>query len=231
MPRGVVLHWTGGGPRANSVDLAAYHFVVEADGTIRSGRWSVGANMRPVKGDAYARHTGGFNSFRIGISGAGMLNYASRTSPGLHPLTETQVRRMTELAAYFLSLAALDPEDPRHLCTHREVWTLHGIKGTRNHQKTDIEFLPFLPEVERDAVGPWLRRATASTLRSSEEFQPVSIPGLPPLPPIPVVRPAVVVHSQPGPALDLPAPGPSDTGAPPSLWRRILTRLGSRTPR
>lgn len=160
-PIGVVLHWTGGGHRANPVDLAAYHYVVEFDGQVKSGKWPVAANMRRVAGDTYAMHTGGFNSFRVGISAAGMLDYESRDNVGPRPLTEVQVDRLVELAAYFLDLGDLDPFDPKRLCTHREVWTLHRVKGTRNHLKKDIEFLPFRPDLGKEEVGDYLRLRAA----------------------------------------------------------------------
>jgi hypothetical protein len=165
LPRGVVLHWTGGGPRANSVDLGAYHYVVELDGKVKAGKWSVASNMRLCSGGTYAMHTGGFNSYRVGISSAGMLNYVSPTRMGQHPLTEVQVRRMMEVAAHFIKLARLDPLNPAHLCTHQEVWTIHGVRGTQNHHKKDIEVLPFRPDLKPEEVGDYLRSLAAEALR------------------------------------------------------------------
>jgi hypothetical protein len=165
MPRGVVLHWTGGGPKANSVDLGAYHYVVESDGNVKAGKWRVADNMRACTGPGYARHTGGYNSFRVGISAAGMLNYVSRSNIGRHPLTEVQVKRLSEIAAYFVRLAGLDPLNPAHLCTHQEVWTIHGIKGSQNHHKKDIEFLPFRPELSARQVGDYLRSLADAAVR------------------------------------------------------------------
>lgn len=171
LPKGVVMHWTGGGPRANSVDLAAYHFVVETDGNVRQGKHPVAANMRALKdGDEYAKHTGDWNSFRVGLSAAGMRGYKSRAEPGDVPLTTLQVFRLCELAGYFCELGNLDPSNPRHLCTHQEVWTIHGVKGTRNHQKTDIEFLPFAPEFDEHEVGPHLRHLTAELIAAEKEI-------------------------------------------------------------
>lgn len=206
-PRGVVLHWTGGGPTANSVDLGAYHFVVEHDGRVRAGSWPVAANMCRVGGSNYAMHTGGFNSYRIGISGAGMMDYKSPEDPGPYPLTEVQVGRMTELAAYFLDLAEADPRDPVRLCTHREVWTLHAIKGTRNHLKKDIEFLPFRPELSPAEVGDHLRDLTWRALleRRGEAILDT------------------VLDAAPGPHMVVPAPSiPHDQ---PSFWARGRDRL------
>jgi hypothetical protein len=165
LPRGVVLHWTGGGSKANSVDLGAYHYVVEGDGKVKAGKWGVAANMRSLTGTGYAMHTGGFNSFRVGLSAAGMLNYVSPSKPGTHPLTEVQIKRLAEVAAYFLGLANLDPLNPAHLCTHQEVWTIHGVKGSQNHHKKDIEFLPFKPDLSPRQVGDYLRALAANALR------------------------------------------------------------------
>lgn len=165
MPQGVVLHWTGGGSKANAVDLGAYHYVVEADGTVRAGV-PVAWNMRRLSpADEYAAHAGGWNSYRVGIAAAGMRGYRSRSSPGSAPLTEPQVRRMCELAGYFLALDNLEPLDPRHLCTHREVWTIHGVKGSHNDTKLDIEYLPFRPDLKPESVGPYLRTLTAMSMR------------------------------------------------------------------
>lgn len=177
-PKGVVVHWTGGGNRANAVDLAAYHYVVEGDGTVVRGKWSVAANMRRLSvGDSYAAHTGGWNSFHVGISAAGMKGYLSRSSPGTFPLKEAQVQRMMEVAAYFIDLAGLDPMNPLHLCSHQEVWTIHRIKGTRNHQKTDIEYLPFMPELKPAEVGDHLRKLAAKAIRAMRAAEePLPIP-------------------------------------------------------
>lgn len=166
-PRGVVLHWTAGGPRANAVDLKAYHFVVEKDGNVRRGFWPVVANMRKVSGGDYAMHTGGFNSYRVGISGAGMMSYESPREVGPYPLTQVQVERMCELAAYFCQLGDLDPLQVESVLTHREVWTKLGIKGTRNHLKLDIEHLPFALSIDKEDVGDHLRSRTAWYLNAS----------------------------------------------------------------
>lgn len=221
LPRGLVLHWTGGAMRANSVDLGAYHFVVEHDATVRAGRWSVAANMRQVGGDEYAMHTGGFNSFRIGLSAAGMKDYVSRTDPGAALITEEQVRRMVEVAAYFISLAGHDPLDPRRLCTHREVWTLHSIKGKQNHLKKDIEFLPFRPDLKKDEVGDYLREMAAEVLATSPFHEPIVVepgPVLPPVIPTPVIEIAEPVIVPPAPEPVLPT---EDT----PWWRRLLARI------
>lgn len=156
-PRGVVLHWTGGGPTANSTDLMAYHYVVDHDGKLRPGHWPVSANMRTASGSNYAHHTGGRNSFVVGIAGAGMADYESPRQPGKYPLTLPQVQVMCTVAAYFGVMTGGDLLDPKVLCTHQEVWTLLGIAGQHNKTKKDIEFLSFQPSLSPEEVGTYLR--------------------------------------------------------------------------
>lgn len=219
-PYGVVLHWTGGGSRANSTDLAAYHYVVEQDGTARAGIWPVSANMRRLVATdkRYAMHAGGYNSFRIGISAAGMKGYLSRKEPGLYPITEVQIERIAEMAAYFLKLARLDPTDPGALCTHREIWTIHRIRGQHNHEKTDIEFLPFRPELGSDEVGDYLRSRAASYM--SRDSEPVAPP---PLRADPEPKLSIPLTQTPLTSEPFTVPPPDQT---PSLWSRFRSRIG-----
>lgn len=223
LPKGIVLHWTGGGPKANRIDLGAYHYVVETDGTVREGLHPVAANMRQLSsGDEYAQHTGGFNSFRVGLSAAGMRGYTSRHRTGEVPLTSLQIDRLCELAAYFCTFAGLDPMNPAHLCTHQEVWTIHGVKGTRNDQKTDIEFLPFLRHLEEDEVGPFLREQVAATIELD-----VALDARPPK--VEVARHGVdPPHLEPVTTPERPQLAAASE-AQPSLWRRV-TRAARRIP-
>lgn len=213
-PRGIVLHWTGGSHRANSVDLGAYHLVVEGDGRVRLGRWSVAANMRQVSGSAYAMHTGGFNSYRVGLSAAGMMGYEGPGRVGPYPLTEVQVERMAEIAGLLCALWGLNPLDPAHLCTHREVWTLHGVEGTQNHQKRDIEHLPFRPELEPDQVGDYLRGLAVVT----DPLEPFQILRTVEWPEPEVVDPRGIIRA------------PQILQPRPSWWRRLLSRIRPRSP-
>jgi hypothetical protein len=165
-PRRIILHWTGGAAKANAVDRSRYHFVVENDGLVVLGTHPIAANMRQLRAtDPYAAHTGGFNSFSIGLSFAGMLGW----TPGgttRHPLTQVQVESGMRFVAHLCRRYRLDPVNSTHLFTHTEAWTLHKVRGTVNHQKTDITHLPFLPTLKPQDVGPHLRQMAAVALRS-----------------------------------------------------------------
>lgn len=187
-PRRIILHWTGGGARANSVDRKAYHYVVEHDGNVVQGTHPVAQNMRRLTDDDYAHHTGGFNSFSVGVSFAGMKDSVSLAKPGPVPLKPGQVMAGLRFVAECCDAWNLNPLDPDHVFHHREAWELHGVKGTQNHVKKDITFLPFLPELGFSETGPWLRRKIAELLRGGAgPDEPLDEPADEPLPsPVPV---------------------------------------------
>jgi N-acetyl-anhydromuramyl-L-alanine amidase AmpD len=149
-PKRIILHWTGGAHRANSVDRHAYHYLIEGDGSVVVGDFPIAANMANLKSGAYAAHTGGFNTGSIGIALAGMKNAANRILPA-------QVDAMCRLAAEMCLAYRLRPLDPAHVFTHAEAWRLHRVKGTMNDQKTDILWLPWNSAMGKDEVGPYLR--------------------------------------------------------------------------
>src|SRR5690606_16912064 len=72
-PKRIILHWTGGTYEPNSLELEHYHFLVDGEGVVHPGTHSVADNMRKLqKGDDYAAHTRGYNSFSVGIAFCGM---------------------------------------------------------------------------------------------------------------------------------------------------------------
>lgn len=216
-PRRIILHWTGGGPRANSVDRKAYHYVVEHDGNIVQGVHPVAHNMQRTWGDNYARHTGGMNSFSVGISFAGMMNSVSAMNPGPAPLKPGQVMAGLRFAAECCMAWNLDPLDPRQVFHHREAWELHGVKGTRNHTKPDITYLPFMPELRRTETGPWLRRKIAEMMGMGPRPQPQPMPQPQPVP-MPVAGP-----------LPMPVAVPGSRRWSPSLgWIRLVRYVSDR---
>jgi hypothetical protein len=158
LPIGFVLHWTGGRHLANSVDRAAYNVLVELthEGPrLIEGTHGLVANLRlPLASGAYAMHTGGANSGRIGLA------FCGEGHPD-HRLTEAQVLAGLDFAAACCLEWGLNPLDPKRLCSHFEMWTIHGIRGAQNHVKPDIRRLPWLPHLSEAETGGWLRATTA----------------------------------------------------------------------
>ena len=57
----IILHWTGGGLKANPTDIKAYHRIVEYGGVVVNGKYSPEDNLNCYDG-AYAAHIGGANT-------------------------------------------------------------------------------------------------------------------------------------------------------------------------
>lgn len=224
-PRRVILHWTGGGARANAVDRKAYHYIVEHDGNVVQGVHPVAANMQRVWGDDYAHHTGGFNSFSVGVSYAGMKDSVSARNPGPAPLRPDQVLEGLRFVAACCRAWNLDPLDPAQVFHHREAWELHGVKGTQNHKKLDITYLPFMPELGPPETGPWLRRKIAE-LGTYGPIVPEPLPFPVPVPDPDPFEPLELETLEPEP-LPVPVPVPGERRWSPELGWIRLVRYGS----
>lgn len=155
------LHWTAGGHTANSVDTAAYHILVQGDGTLVRGDKSIAANA-PGSGMTPASHTQNANTGAIGVSLCCMLGaIESPFDAGSAPMTETQwqvgMKVLAELARFYeIAVTHLT------ILTHAEVEPNLNIK---QNDKWDITRLAFDPDVRgfRD-VGNLMRTLVASHL-------------------------------------------------------------------
>lgn len=163
-PKRIILHWTGGTYEPNSLELEHYHFLVDGEGVVHPGTHSVADNMRKLqKGDDYAAHTRGYNSFSVGIAFCGMRGATPGRNFGAYPLKKEQVLRGLEFVGLATYVWGLNPRDPRHLFTHFEAEALHGVdqlpvgEGT---WKWDITELEFAPHLDKWQVGDWLRQET-----------------------------------------------------------------------
>ena len=143
----VIIHWTGGGWKASSLDLKHYQFVVEGDGTVVAGVHSPEDNIRTTD-KIYGAHTLNLNAGSIGVAMAAMAGAKDRPfSWGSHPLTSLQVDATCRLA-WDLCRRYRIPVTRQTVLTHAEVQPTLGI---RQRGKWDIRCLPGDRAV-RDAV-------------------------------------------------------------------------------
>lgn len=160
-PKRIIMHWTGGAYDWNEVDRRHYHFLFDGDGKIVKGV-SVEHNMKKLAtGDTYAAHTGGFNSYSVGVAWCAMYGAVSHQQLGSYPLNERQVKMGARHIAKMCYAWGLDPENPEHLFTHHEAWTLHHVKGAVNDQKWDITVIPWDISIRPDECGDYLRGLVA----------------------------------------------------------------------
>ena len=138
MFKGIVLHWTAGGPRCSEIDKEHYHWIVQQDGRIVAGDHAPEDNLNTADGD-YAAHTLGANTGRIGVSMCGMMGAVeSPFSAGSAPLVEGQVEAFCGLVADLCRRYQI-PVTPQTVLTHAEVQPTLGIK---QRGKWDICWLP-----------------------------------------------------------------------------------------
>lgn len=148
----IIIHWTAGGSKPNSIDLQHYHFIVDQTGIINNGIYKPEDNENCFDGK-YAQHTGGGNTGAIGISMCGMMDYSSGGSTP-YPLTKIQFentcKKVAELCKKYGILIT-----PTNILTHYEFGQAHP-KST-SYGKIDIIYLPPYPTVKKDEVGDFIR--------------------------------------------------------------------------
>lgn len=151
--KGIVMHWTAGGPNASSIDLEHYHFVVQQDGKVIAGKFKPEANLNPVSG-AYAAHTLNANTGRIGVSMCGMAGAQERPFSAGVGLTDPQVDAFCELVADLCRRYGI-PVTRTTVLSHAEVQPTLGIV---QRGKWDIAWLPGMTAPgDPVAVGDTLR--------------------------------------------------------------------------
>lgn len=155
------LHWTAGTHKANSIDLEHYHVVIEGDGNVVRGKFSIADNLNTADGK-YAAHTLGANTGAIGVSFASMAGAVeSPFNAGKFPLTKAQWERGMEVVSHLASFYKI-PVTDKTILSHAEVEKNLGIK---QRNKWDITRLPFEPmTVGAKAVGDKMRSQVKALL-------------------------------------------------------------------
>lgn len=135
--KGIVMHWTAGGPKASRLDLEHYHFVVQQDGSALPGKFKPEANIAPVSG-AYAAHTLSANTGRIGVALCGMGGAIEAPFKSGTGLSWPQINAFCALIAELCRRYQI-PVTRLSVLSHAEVQPTLGI---RQRGKWDIAWLP-----------------------------------------------------------------------------------------
>ena len=149
----IILHWTAGAPKPCSADLTHYHYIIDQNGVVHTGKYKPEDNLNCGDGK-YAQHTGGGNTGSIGISMCGMYNFSSRTKVGPYPLTKVQVERCFKLVAELSKKYGI-PITKENVMTHYEFGKTHP--KTTSAGKIDIIYLPCYPNIKQAEVGDFIR--------------------------------------------------------------------------
>lgn len=158
----ITYHWTGGAYWYNTEIYNAYHFFIDPQGLIYSGRYKIENNKsKPfplILRSNYAHHTGGENSDNIGIAFMGMFGFVNSHIVGDYPLTEKQCEVGWELGAK-LALKYSIPIRSGWIATHYERGVAHKKAGRKTESigKIDIIHLPYAPELKKEEIGDYIR--------------------------------------------------------------------------
>lgn len=162
----IILHHTGGSHKPNSVDILHYHFIVDGDGKVHTGKFPVSANApgKSLKSGTYAAHTSMLNTGSIGISAASMSGNPPWNNPFASPHFPTlqQMESMLEFVATLSEQYGI-PVTRKTILSHAEVEITLGV---RQAGKWDFDYDPFGVLATRDpiAIGDMLRARVQSYL-------------------------------------------------------------------
>ncbi|MFA7602512.1 MAG: peptidoglycan recognition family protein [Novosphingobium sp.] len=161
----IIMHWTAGAYAPNSVDLKAYHFVIDGD-----GKWHKGVDVSKNSGSlkaGYAAHTLNLNTDSIGVSLASMAGAVeSPFNAGRYPITKAQVDSLVVGVADLCAEYGI-PVNRKTVLSHAEVQPTLGVA---QRQKWDFTRLPPYPDLKGAIeIGDWLRsRIAAAVPRAAE---------------------------------------------------------------
>ena len=147
----ICLHWTAGANYPCQVDLNAYHYCIDELGRIYPGTHKPEDNLNCYDGN-YAAHCGGGNTGCIGISVCGMAGFNLSAKQTKYPLNQKQIETMCCLTAY-LSIKYRFSISEKSVFTHYEF----DKKKTKPEGKIDITYLPYLPNLQIEKIGAYLR--------------------------------------------------------------------------
>ncbi len=163
--RGIVFHWTAGGPKASGLDRSHYHYLIEGDGTVVPGALPPDANINTSDGK-YAAHTRNANTGRIGVALCGMAGAVERPfSAGASPINWRQVNTLVGLLADLCRRYDI-PVTRSTVLSHAEVQPTLKITQAG---KWDIAWLPGMPApIDPIAVGDRIRADVMKLLKIGE---------------------------------------------------------------
>lgn len=147
----ICLHWTAGANTPCQVDLNAYHFCVDKNGKIYQGKFKPEDNLNCYDGK-YAAHCGGGNTGCIGISACGMFGFDLKNKKTKYPITQKQIEAMCKKVAELCIRYGIIVKE-NTVFTHYEF----DSKKKKPDGKIDITYLPYLPNLQKDRVGSYLR--------------------------------------------------------------------------
>ena len=159
----IICHWTAGAYKASEHDRAAYHILIEKDGTLVRGNHSIADNVSTAD-NVYARHTKGCNSGSIGITVCCMADaHEAPFRPGPSPMTREQWDLLARVAAQLAGRYGI-AVTPKTILGHGEV---QEQLGKPQEGKWDPMVFPWDPAVPKQEVGRRFRARVSELLANA----------------------------------------------------------------
>jgi peptidoglycan hydrolase-like protein with peptidoglycan-binding domain len=161
----IVCHWSEGNYRPNDVDRKAYHLLIDGDGGVHFGHFSIEDNVSTRNG-RYAAHTLHCNTRSIGVACCCMVGCReSPFEPGRQPMKQEQWETMGKVVADLCEFYRI-PVSRQTVLGHGEVQDNLGIT---QKEKWDPLVLPwdsstFDVSKTRHAVGDRFRAEVLAQL-------------------------------------------------------------------
>lgn len=157
----IVCHWTAGAHKASSHDLNYYHILIENDGRLVRGVYSIKDNVETSDG-RYAAHTKNLNTSSIGISLCCMAGAVeSPFNAGQYPMTSTQWDVLSTVVAELCGEYDIVVE-PETVLSHAEVEDTLGVDQSGKWDFTKLAFDPSISGAK--ACGDKLRAEVSAKL-------------------------------------------------------------------
>jgi len=157
----IICHWTAGAYTANATDLNYYHILIEGDGELCRGVYSIKDNVNTSDG-RYAAHTKNCNTGSIGVSLCCMAGAVeSPFSAGKFPMTETQWNTLTAVVAELCHAYSVSVTRETVL-SHAEVQGTLGIAQSGKWDYTKLAFDPSMSGAK--ACGDRLRNDVSARM-------------------------------------------------------------------
>src|SRR5574344_352624 len=149
----ICMHWTAGSNKPCKTDIDAYHFIFDSNGKEFAGTYKPEDNLNCYDGK-YAKHCGGGNTGCIGISCCGMAGFDLKNKQTKYPITQKQVEAMCLKIARLCLTYGIQVSE-KTVFTHYEFDQKRSIE--KREGKSDIAYLPYLPNLQKERVGGYLR--------------------------------------------------------------------------
>lgn len=157
----IIFHWSAGTYEFSKLDAEHYHFGVDGEGVVHSGKHKPEDNANTADGN-YAAHTLNCNKDSIGVALCAMGNATqSPLNFGKWPIKKGQWDTLVKLVAELAKNYKI-PVTPQTILSHAEV---QGTLGIKQRGKWDVSYLPFDRSVNgATAVGNLFRAQVAAAL-------------------------------------------------------------------